>query len=466
VCLDPIHVSNSRNVSAEIFVVCRGFKAPQKLDPKFLDPRSVFEELPDAAPNAEARVFHPEKRKRQREGYEDGDYTFYKEESAIEFVQTQDPIQMLSSTSRITWSDEESRKLKLKELTTKEIIACCDDLKVLGKKDFRNLLKWRLAIRSDLGLAAKTEEPEEPTETVTITEDDQIDADMARMLAQDAASKKRERRRLNERKQKEITRMQLGMLTPHELGMEHDAMDGDEMFGLKPTQKNGVLTDVLSGAVPEADEDDDSEMEFHEDDENADDVDNLEAQLDNMYFLPLSLAKFRYDKYRERKAEINAKYRAKRAREEVDEWDGIGENGDNAETRSSSDSDSDTDSEMEIDEEDVKSISTTKRKGNAGSSLEPTTNGKLSKRAEQFFDQPDFDGIDLDSEDDTQKKDDSSIQKIALENGDKDSETEDDFEIVPSKPAVPESWSEDDSDDEKSLPQRQGKSSCFSILIL
>src|SRR5271167_1570804 len=232
---------DSRNVSAEIFVVCRGFKAPQKLDPKFLDPRSVFEELPDPTPNAEAKVFHPEKRKRQREGYEDGDYTFYKEATATEFIESQDPIQLLSTTSRITWSGESSRKLRFKELTTKEIVACSEDLKVLGKKDFRNLLKWRLAMRDDLGLATgkKTEEPVKETETVTITEDDQIDAEMARLSAQDAASKKRERRKINERKQKEVTRMQLGMLTPHELGMEQDTMDTDEIFRLKKAEQNG-----------------------------------------------------------------------------------------------------------------------------------------------------------------------------------------------------------------------------------
>ena len=274
-----------RNVSAEIFVVCRGFKAPQKLDPKFLDPRSVFEELPDPTPNAEAKVFHPEKRKRQREGYEDGDYTFYKEASAISFIESPDPIQLLSSTSRITWSDDASRKLRFKELTTKDIVMCTDDLKVLGKKEFRSLLKWRLSMRDDLGLSAKKDEPtEEPKETVTITEDEQIEAEMSRLAAQDLATKKKERRKLNERKQKEITRMQLGMLTPHELGMEQDAMDSDEIFGLKRAEEKGAMPGLLSGAVPEdsSDEDDEEDEYIESNDADDDNVDELEAQLDTM----------------------------------------------------------------------------------------------------------------------------------------------------------------------------------------
>src|ERR1700753_4197485 len=66
---------SSRNVSAEIFVVCRGYKAPKRIDPKFLDPRSVFAELSDPTPNNEAKVFNPEvkKKKRKRQGYEEGD---------------------------------------------------------------------------------------------------------------------------------------------------------------------------------------------------------------------------------------------------------------------------------------------------------------------------------------------------------------------------------------------------------
>ena len=45
--VDATKPASSRNVSAEIFVVCRGFKAPKKLDPKFLDPKFVFKEIDD-----------------------------------------------------------------------------------------------------------------------------------------------------------------------------------------------------------------------------------------------------------------------------------------------------------------------------------------------------------------------------------------------------------------------------------
>jgi len=42
--------SASRNVSAEIFVVCQGYKAPKKIDPKLFDPKAIFSAIQDEKP--------------------------------------------------------------------------------------------------------------------------------------------------------------------------------------------------------------------------------------------------------------------------------------------------------------------------------------------------------------------------------------------------------------------------------
>lgn len=144
---------SSRAVSAEIFVVCRGYKAPKRVDPKFLDPRTVFEELPEPTPNNEAKVFNPEIKKRKRGGYEEGEYLQFKEVPVNEFIETTDPIQMLGSLNRLSFVENAGGNLAISTIsklpeTTLEIRNCCYDLRVLGRKEFKHLLKWRLSVRA------------------------------------------------------------------------------------------------------------------------------------------------------------------------------------------------------------------------------------------------------------------------------------------------------------------------------
>lgn len=399
---------SSRNVSAEIFVVCRGYKAPARVDPKFLDPRTVFEELPDAAPNNEAKVYNPEKKKRKRDGYEEGDYLQFKEIPVAEFIETTDPIALLGSINKFSFEQKSNGDIataaidKLPE-TTPEIRACCSDLKVLGRRDFRLLLKWRLSVREKFGLgpkaqAEKEEEKEKESEVVNIEdmdEDERIEQGLKELRAKELAARKRERRKANEQKQKDIVRMQLHMMAPTEIGLEQEGPLGeDSMFALKAIDKAGALNRVVKGKMNVVVETDDAkksrlekagimidEEELDEDEAN----DILEEELDAMY-----------EQYQERRAEADVKYRAKKARKEfeTEEWYGI-----EAE-KAASDSDSDVimESGDESSDNDDEEESTGLSKKKLVTSLEDERkkiNG-LSKSAALFFDQDVFKGLGVD----------------------------------------------------------------------
>jgi len=292
---------SSRNVSAEIFVVCRGYKAPKKIDPKFLDPRTVFEELPDAAPNNEAKVFQPEKKKRQRGGYEEGDYLQFKEAPINEFIEATDPIQLLGLLNKFSFAEKPNGDLAIAAIsklpeTTPEIKACCDDLRVLGKKDFRKLLKWRLSVREKFGLVVKKKAAMvEEAEVEPMDEEMQLEHDLQQLKERASAERKKARRRENEKKQKEIVRMQLHMGTPMEIGMEQDS---GSMFGLKAVDKAGpdALKKIAKGKMNILVEEEGKPI--HKDvylgellptaDDSEDETENrLEEELDELYDFPL-----------------------------------------------------------------------------------------------------------------------------------------------------------------------------------
>jgi AdoMet-dependent rRNA methyltransferase SPB1 len=376
---------SSRNVSAEIFVVCRGYKAPKHLDPKFLDPRSVFAELADPTPNNEAKVFKPEVKKRKREGYEEGDYTQFKEAPVSEFIQTVDPIAVLGSLNKLSFDQKPNGDIALATIdklpeTTQEIRECCADLKVLGRADFKRLLKWRLTVREIFGFPSKktakeeAAEDEEVAEVEPMDEELKIQEELQKLKDQDSKQRKKERRRENERKQKEIVRMQMHMTTPMEIGMEQAGPNGEDvMFTLKTVDKAGGVGKIAKGRMATIVQEEKPQEPSDEGVDTDDEEDLLERELDSMY-----------DQYQERKSATDAKYRAKKARKEHEdgEWHGFSDK-----EESSDDVVEDDASEPSDEEDGPKSLVTDLDLGNRGQ-------GGLTKRAERFFDQDIFRGID------------------------------------------------------------------------
>ncbi|QUC18956.1 uncharacterized protein UV8b_03197 [Ustilaginoidea virens] len=381
---------SSRNVSAEIFVVCRGFKAPKRLDPRFLDPRYVFAEITGASQNNEAKVYNPEVKKRKRDGYDEGDYLQYKEVLASEFIQSMDPIAILGSSNKLTFEQPINGDMALAALdklpeTTDEIRSCCRDLKVLGRKDFKLLLKWRLKVREIFGFTTKKDKAivsEEVAEVEPMDEELRIQEELQNMKNKEAAKRKREKRRENEKKQREVIRMQLNMVAPMDIGMEESGPIGEgAMFSMKAVAKPDALQRLSRGKMVAVPNQAPIIHENRAEDLNIDDgqsdeeEDRLERELDSMYA-----------DYRERKAEADAKYRAKKAKEEHDddEWEGL--SADEKAEQSDSSGLEEEDSSDEDGEHPTKSLLTDL------DDSAPPTNG-LSKRAAAFFSQDIFQAI-------------------------------------------------------------------------
>ena len=60
--------------------------------------------------NFQANVFQPEKSRRKRDGYEDGDYTLFKEGAAADFIRGTDPVASLGSVNKISFKTDEEKE--------------------------------------------------------------------------------------------------------------------------------------------------------------------------------------------------------------------------------------------------------------------------------------------------------------------------------------------------------------------
>ncbi|GAA93918.1 uncharacterized protein L969DRAFT_21613 [Mixia osmundae IAM 14324] len=341
---------SSRNVSAEIFVVCQGFLAPRKIDPRFLDAKSVFSDLDMMAatsaksagedteaeggkprkinkltPNA-LNVFHPEKKRRNREGYADGDYTLHHTTPANEYITTRDPIDLLARTNKISFESTEELELLKNAETTEDIRVSCEDLKVLGKREFKQLLKWRSKIRLQRGLDVKhVPAPEETAvEVEPLNEEEELEQEVDRLKTEEANRKRRDRRRLNEKKARDLQRMQLHMTTPADIGLERQdgmdnifelsAIDGrsnrigqtgfdsDDEESLRPSKPKQIIPHVEDESDEDEDISDEEELRIRQ----------AERDLDRQY-----------DSYQNRKLEKDSRYQVKEARKKRDAEEGV-----------------------------------------------------------------------------------------------------------------------------------------------
>lgn len=167
----------SRQESAEIFVVCQNYKRPQSLDPNFFNPSALFADISnfdETLKKQKADLLKPANKikKTKAHGYEEGDIV--KIVSDVQFVTSNNHMDHLAQCHEIKLTNQD---ILQHESTNDEIKECCNDLKILGRKELLRLLKWRRTLRKDLTakLLKTIKETHSQDDNNELTEDDNLD---------------------------------------------------------------------------------------------------------------------------------------------------------------------------------------------------------------------------------------------------------------------------------------------------
>lgn len=245
--------SASRKESAEIFVVCQGYLAPDKIDGRLLDPKYVFEEL-DLEGKKKTSLLHPDKQKRiKAEGYTEQEVALRNDLSVKDFMEASSGLSALQGIGSITVDDE---AVLNHPKTTKEILECCKDIKVLGRKDIKGILSWWKHVKEDLFTKPEEKETavieeEEPAKPLTEEEINELDMEQLDKLVHTLAEEekkdlKRKKKKTQKAKIKLNEKMNLNMVIKGDEG-PREAFE-DEIFELKQIKNADELDEMLDVA--------------------------------------------------------------------------------------------------------------------------------------------------------------------------------------------------------------------------
>ncbi|XP_053401741.1 pre-rRNA 2'-O-ribose RNA methyltransferase FTSJ3-like [Mercenaria mercenaria] len=243
----------SRNESAEIFVVCQNYLAPDRIDPKFLDSKSVFKEIEDA-PTQSINLIHPEKQTRHRDGYPEGDYTLFHTLNVSDFIESDNYLELLADASEIKFDD---KQIENHASTTAEIKECLKDIKVLGKREIRLVINWRKKLKKEIDNERKEkmldEKEIEDNEPEKNSEDDlaaleeqlnELEGEEKKALKRKIKKTRRERARLQRK-------MDMKLVLP---GDKLDMSEDRELFDLGRIKSKRQLEEVEEGKLSDMDE--------------------------------------------------------------------------------------------------------------------------------------------------------------------------------------------------------------------
>lgn len=252
---------SSRNESAEIFVVCQGFKAPDKIDKKFFDIKAVFEGV-DTSAEDQKRQTHlkdfDKPKKKKAEGYEDTpNVSMHVKKTMTEFLACGNPLNFIAGVNQLVFDNE---YLLNHELTTEEIVELVKDLKVIGPSDAKTLKRWYNKMSKKLHKEIeeipeieddlKKENDEDDSEDDSESEMKEINEKLLNMKKSEVSSIKR-KKKLKIRALKKLKQAIADTAPSAALGVATG--EDPDLFSLSTVQKQTKVEDT----------------EFYEDDEDS-----------------------------------------------------------------------------------------------------------------------------------------------------------------------------------------------------
>ena len=246
--VQAIKPNSSRAQSSEIFIVCLKYTKPDKVDPKFVDPNHIFKQVADPG-NAKVDILHKkyaQMNKRHRTGYEWEGGLLSSSNTVSGFIANEEPVRILTDMNELKFT-EECEKYKTNRYTTPEIIQCFTDLRVLGKSDFKKILKWRQRMVDWDEMERKEANPDEinnsllrPVEADKKETEEDIYEQILEMRAKAAQEDHRAKKKARASDAKERQRQALGMSANVFDGGQID----DEIFSFSKTGRGRKMVEA------------------------------------------------------------------------------------------------------------------------------------------------------------------------------------------------------------------------------
>ncbi len=291
--------TSSRQQSAEIFLLGTGYLAPDKIDPRMLDPRKVFAMLEDEGDRRTKGMTVMHKKfdkhnKRQRQGYDDSlGVMLERRGTASEFVSSPDPMRFLTDWHVLDFKEGACQDLLKHPATTEDVRAFCSDLRVLSRSDFKALLKWRIKIRAASqdeeskgnGKEERKNELEEDGSSTLksdLDSEEDIQQEILELRLKNLAKAKRVKKKERQQAAKLRQRLAYGMKAE---GAEVHA--DDELFNLESLHGTKMDLNVIADGGEEDESDSTDKEEEEEEEKEVDDnwssEDDLEDELNAAY---------------------------------------------------------------------------------------------------------------------------------------------------------------------------------------